>query len=843
MQIVEGGDSGWRCGYQYGTLMHHSGVPQGNRGPWNTEKVWHVPGPEGGTPAYVVPPLLHFGNGPSGITHYPGIGLNDRYRDHFFACDFTANPGNSVIWSLAVKPKGATYEVVDRHQFVRNVVPTDCEFGPDGAFYWSDWTQGWNKPEKGRIFKLTDPEAMKNPAVKEAQELIASGLASKSIAELGTLLGHPHQQVRQEAQYEIATRPAAEAIKVLTETAAGKLPLARLHAVWALGQLARKSDEARTALWKETGNNDPEARAQAARMLGMVGVRIDELDRLITLLQDSNARVRFQALLAIGHPLKSAPDTWSPTNLLGTGETAIRKILTENADQDAYIRHAAVVAWANLAKTFTKNGTVTVTANDPPAVRLGAVLALRRLHSAKVADFLTDADPKIASEAARAIYDEAIEAAWLSLAELADKPGLPDPVAYRALAANYKIGTTEAAARVARVAARTTDPDYLRETALKLLADWVKPSRRDPLTGLTQSIPERPVATVAEAVRPVLQKLFVGSDAVRKEAVQVTAKLGIKDVGPLMAKLAGDDTQPAGVRVEAILALEAVKAKELNAVVATALESKVPAVRAAARVVKAKADPTAAARELPALLEKPEATLIEKQMALAALGEMKESVDVDTSLAGWLDRYLAGGVPPEMKLDVLEAAQARANAKNLKLHAPLREKLKAIDQAARADVAKDPLARFRESVAGGDADRGRAIFLNNAAVYCQRCHKLDGQGGEVGPPLNGIAAKHPRDYLLEAIVNPSAKIAEGYQSVILNTVDGKTISGVLKVKTPKGYTIVTADNKVIEVPKDDVESEKPDKSAMPEDLIKKLSKRELRDIVEFLASLKDEPKK
>src|SRR4051794_37188197 len=102
VHVVEGGDSGWRAGYQYGTLYHPPGVPQGNRGPWNAEKVWHVPGPDGGPPAYVVPPLANFGNGPAGITHYPGVGLNDRFKDHFFACDFTGGPGGSVIWSLAV---------------------------------------------------------------------------------------------------------------------------------------------------------------------------------------------------------------------------------------------------------------------------------------------------------------------------------------------------------------------------------------------------------------------------------------------------------------------------------------------------------------------------------------------------------------------------------------------------------------------------------------------------------------------------------------------------------------------------------------------------------------------
>src|SRR5207302_4384035 len=101
--IVEGGDSGWRCGYQYPTSYHPPGVPQGNRGPWNAEKIWHVPGPNDGPPAHVVPPLKHFGNGPSGITHYPGVGLSDRYKDHFFACDSTSSASNNKIWSLAVK--------------------------------------------------------------------------------------------------------------------------------------------------------------------------------------------------------------------------------------------------------------------------------------------------------------------------------------------------------------------------------------------------------------------------------------------------------------------------------------------------------------------------------------------------------------------------------------------------------------------------------------------------------------------------------------------------------------------------------------------------------------------
>ena len=280
------------------------------------------------------------------------------------------------------------------------------------------------------------------------------------------------------------------------------------------------------------------------------------------------------------------------------------------------------------------------------------------------------------------------------------------------------------------------------------------------------------------------------------------------------------------------------KAKQLPAAAKIALASDLPRLRGAARVVNAKANPAAAVDDLTKLLADAEAATVEKQMAFGVLGTLKESAKVDEAIAAALDAELAGKLPVELKLDAMEAAQARSEAKKLKLHADLRGKLKAIDTADRAAVAKDPLARDRLAIAGGDAFAGREIVLNNAAVYCQRCHKLDNQGGEVGPPLNGVGTKHPRDYLLESIVNPNAKIAEGYQSVILNLIDGRSVAGVLRSKDAKTVTIVTPENKVITVPADDIDTQKPDTSAMPDDLHKKLSKRELRDLVEFLASLK-----
>ena len=194
--IVEGGDSGWRIGYQYGSDMHDGTVRQGNRGPWNYEKLWH---PEhAGQPAYIVPPLKNFADGPSGFCHYPGIGLSDRYRGHFFLCDFRGSSGGSGVWSFATKPKGASFEMVDEHQFIWSILATDCDFGPDCAFYISDWVEGWNLNGKGRLYKVSDPEQQKKSEVAGAKQILADGFDKRSAEELLKLLEYPHQQIRME---------------------------------------------------------------------------------------------------------------------------------------------------------------------------------------------------------------------------------------------------------------------------------------------------------------------------------------------------------------------------------------------------------------------------------------------------------------------------------------------------------------------------------------------------------------------------------------------------------------------------------------------------------------------
>ncbi|MGL4419844.1 MAG: hypothetical protein ACRCZF_04185, partial [Gemmataceae bacterium] len=673
----------------------------------------------------------------------------------------------------------------------------------------------------------------KNPQVAEAQKLLAAGFEKTKTTELIQLLAFPQQTVRLEAQFELMARPAAETEAPLIETALkGPTVLARLHAIWALAEFRAKSENFVEKLRPIIKDADPNIRGQSAKLFA----KADSTPLgLMELVNDANPRVAFLTLQQYARVFVTGPQS-------AASAKPLYEKLKSNADGDVYIRHAVVDA---LARTLLTEATAQSVygslsaAEKTPAVRLGQALVLRRLQSAKLAEFLSDEDPRIVAEAARGIHDDNITAAWPALAALTEKPGLPEAVVFRALSANFKLGTEPAAVRLATFAARTSEADFLRTTALKLLMDWAKPPRRDAITGLIQTLPERPAAIAVNALKPVLGKIFTGSDGVRKEAVAVVSRLGIKEVGPLMVDLVADTKQLPGTRVEALFALEALKAKELPALAQKMLSSDVPAVRAAARVVQAKANEKAAALELPKILNDEATSLIEKQMILGVMGTMKESAAIDEALAAWLDKLNAGTVPAELKLDLLDAAQTRGATKNLKLHAPLREKWKTYDDAMRAKAAGNPTIRNSEALAGGDAAKGREIFINSAAVYCQRCHKVDGQGGEVGPVMNGLGTQKTREYLLESIVNPNAQIAQGYQSVILNLLDGKIVSGVLRSKDAKNYVVVTPENKVLTIPAEDVESSKPDKSAMPEDLYKKLTKREIRDLVEYLVSLKE----
>src|SRR5207244_4403031 len=107
-----------------------------------------------------------------------------------------------------------------------------------------------------------------------------------------------------------------------------------------------------------------------------------------------------------------------------------------------------------------------------PAVRMAALLVLRKDASPNVARFLDDADANLVLESARAINDLTINDALPKLASLTTRTGLAEPVLNRALNANYRLGTPDAAKALAAFALRADVLPAPRVEALRMLAAW-----------------------------------------------------------------------------------------------------------------------------------------------------------------------------------------------------------------------------------------------------------------------------------------------------------------------------------------------------------------------------------
>jgi quinoprotein glucose dehydrogenase len=218
----------------------------------------------------------------------------------------------------------------------------------------------------------------------------------------------------------------------------------------------------------------------------------------------------------------------------------------------------------------------------------------------------------------------------------------------------------------------------------------------------------------------------------------------------------------------------------------------------------------------------------EQQGAFEVLGSLK-SREARDLLASFLDELIARRIAPEIQLDVLDAVQATGSP-------ALQTKLDAHLKARSADSL---VAAFREGLLrGGDERRGRQVFAENAAAGCPRCHAVRGRGPDVGPDLSTIGKTLSRDELLQALVEPNARVAPGYGTVAVTLRSGQRIDGTLRQET-ETHLVLLAGTPPAEqrIAKADISQRTDPVSAMPPVALI-LKPREIRDLVEFLSTLK-----
>jgi putative heme-binding domain-containing protein len=140
----------------------------------------------------------------------------------------------------------------------------------------------------------------------------------------------------------------------------------------------------------------------------------------------------------------------------------------------------------------------------------------------------------------------------------------------------------------------------------------------------------------------------------------------------------------------------------------------------------------------------------------------------------------------------------------------------------------------------GQARRGEALFFVANGIGCARCHSAGGRGqAQIGPDLTGLSSKYNREEIIRSILEPSSRIASGFQSVVLARTDGTVLTGLLRAESADHLDLIGADLNPIRVPTSDIEERRVGNvSLMPTGLVDSLSPAQFADLIAYLESLR-----
>ena len=858
--IVEGSDAGWRCNYQYRGKDYN---------PWTDEKLWNTH--FDGQAAYLMPPLAYSLNGPAGFTYNPGTALSPEYRGYFF---LTGAPGGEQR-AFQMVQCGASFKVANEHEIGRGVPLVGINFGPDGALYGVDWGGGYPLNQTGAIWKIDVPDAAGSEARHNTAELLADGFSQREPAQLEALLANADQRVRLGAQFELVKRNAFEVLqRVARDSAANRL--ARFHSIWGIGQLVRTAGADSRVLADLLKDDDSEIRVQVLRAI----TDLDSFDgsQLVPLLSDAEPRVQFQAGIALrNHPSDDAV-------------AALIELASRLQPSNTYLRHAAAYGLSGAA---APQQLAALSEHSSSMVRLCAVVALRHQYDAyRIGDravasrpdqalrrsgsttestskveiagtafrlvrsteagiktvflgrFLNDADRAVANEAARAIYemiarygvteDSLLRGEVEQLAAaLPDTTNTDEVFVRRAVGSAYLLGRAQDAERVARFAARPDATAALRLEALDAVSRWSNPPLLDRVDGRRRKEDVARETPPARAVAAVTGLFGEENSAIRAAALKTARSLRVRLSDEALAELAGIVTQ-AGVnselRLEALDTLKAQSYHELDGVIERGLDADDLAVRKRALELL-KGEPQRALVAIVRVLDESSHDG-ELQHAIAFLATLKTK-EADSRLAAEFGKLVAGEATPGTELELVEAARSRAESQP-----ELTKALAAFDAARVAGAASDSLAEWSECLSGGDAEAGRETFMTHLTAACIRCHRVGKTGSTVGPNLESVGLQRDRKHLLRAMISPSADIEEKYrtQTLVLNS--GKIVQGLPLRRTGKVTVLANAQGKEVEVPNSEIDEAFEQKTSIMPEMTKTLSRREIRDVVAWLATLR-----
>jgi putative heme-binding domain-containing protein len=793
-------------------------------GGWNVRLNHDIPTAEDGYPSLylnfkdeILEPLVDYGGGgPTGAVFLDEPSLPEPYRNSLFTIDY----GRSTIFRHVLEPAGASFKKAPKQiEFLKCTQPIEMEYDGMGRLYVSSF-QGapfnYAGPNYGYIAQLV-PKDMKPMAAVDWTKLDDSELLVK--------LTGPGGVQRLAAQREIVRRGDREAVaKALTQAAASNGPLSgRVAALFTLkllrgaksypilSQLAQ-SDVLREFALKALAD-DKEHRASVP------------LDLFLNALKDADARVRLQAVIGLGR--------------VGTKEIA-DNLVPMLADPEPAIAH---VAYRNLwILGAAEHCLKALDSASPDPVILGCTFALERMHEPKVVDGLihklqsaTDTRVRQASirALARLYYDEKpFDGAWWGT-----RPSTKGPYFQ-----TVKWSESERIADALTKAIKGADNASLAQLLLEVTRSNV------------------PIAGKAD----LLVHLAVADPKYRAQAVPLLAtqeKLSAEGLA-LLQKTALEETGKPALQAQALRGLHnaAVQGKNFEAIVSVLaklngapLSPQVKAARdgflhdgalaeAAGAFGKLTESPDAARRELGyrVLLQ------ISGSFQLPVgprnqAGKVLEQAWTKPATTVSLLRAIGDAEAEEYLLQIKQhLSDARPEVKEAAAYAAKRIDLEALEKAAKTGSRVGTMA-YEDVVAKvmvekGNAERGVRLFAKQGCVLCHTVSSLE---TPKGPHLEDIGSKQKRDELLESILKPSAKLAQGYESWLIALDSGRTVTGFIVRESGEQIELRNVGGISMMIPKTAIDTrERGMVSIMPEGLANALTVEDLASLIAYMETLR-----
>jgi len=191
-------------------------------------------------------------------------------------------------------------------------------------------------------------------------------------------------------------------------------------------------------------------------------------------------------------------------------------------------------------------------------------------------------------------------------------------------------------------------------------------------------------------------------------------------------------------------------------------------------------------------------------------------------------------IPSATALGMLSAMQSNAILHDdLTLEIKKKGKLDTHAWKYTPELLADIQQRLKSSA---DPARGESIY-RRSSLQCIRCHAIGSGGNNIGPNLQSIGGSSQTDYILQSLVEPDAKLKEGFQTTIVLTDDGQIITGLIKSRSAEQLQVLTAEGNLVSIFTEAIAEEKEGKSLMPAGLLDSLPVEDLADIVAFMSQL------